>query len=121
MILQERIAKAIYESRNGHGCKPWTKLPIAHKAPYMADAQAALDATAGTVSAKARGLPELDRRFLEFIRDYPPNDMALWHFNGPHVSIPAELWPRLSKYVEIDPAGLVIFKLNEMGTKALEG
>lgn len=44
MTPQERIAKAIYEGRNGAGCKPWEKLPQAHKAPYMADAEAAIKA-----------------------------------------------------------------------------
>lgn len=43
--LQDRIARAIYEGRNGRGCKPWVNLPAAHKAPYRADALAAMVAT----------------------------------------------------------------------------
>ena len=39
-----RVAKSIYESRNGNGCKPWRPLGAAHKAPYLSDAQAALEA-----------------------------------------------------------------------------
>lgn len=40
----ERAARAIYESRNGPGCKPWGHLPRSHKEPYRADARAALAA-----------------------------------------------------------------------------
>lgn len=40
----ERVAKAIYMSRNGHGAKPWSLLPIAHKTPYLDDARAAIEA-----------------------------------------------------------------------------
>ncbi|KAB2674873.1 hypothetical protein [Brucella tritici] len=34
-------AKAIYESRNGARCKPWSQLPQSHQAPYLDDAEAA--------------------------------------------------------------------------------
>lgn len=34
-------AKAIYESRNGARCKPWSHLPTSHQAPYLDDAEAA--------------------------------------------------------------------------------
>lgn len=37
----EEIARAIYERRNGHGCKPWSLLTKAHKEPYLGDAEAA--------------------------------------------------------------------------------
>ena len=40
--MQERLAKAIYEGRNGRGCAPWGRLPGSHKAPYLADALAAM-------------------------------------------------------------------------------
>lgn len=40
----ERVARAIYEGRNGRGCKPWGNLPGAHKEPYLKDAQAAITA-----------------------------------------------------------------------------
>lgn len=39
---KEAIARAIYEWRNGHGCKPWALLTKAHKEPYLGDAEAAL-------------------------------------------------------------------------------
>lgn len=42
--LVEHIAKAIYLSRNGAGCKPWSIQPKAHKQPYLEDARAAIDA-----------------------------------------------------------------------------
>lgn len=42
MTETEAVAKAIYESRNGHGCTPWSRLPGAHKGPYLADAMAAI-------------------------------------------------------------------------------
>ncbi len=63
MTPQERIAKAIYENRNGHGCKPWAKLPIAHKAPYMADAEAALGVMQPQMSGCIKALvPDLKER-----------------------------------------------------------
>lgn len=43
-LVAETAAKAIYESRNGKGCKPWSLLPGSHKEPYVADAKAAIGA-----------------------------------------------------------------------------
>lgn len=42
--LQDRIARAIYEGRNGRGCTPWARLAGAHKRPYVTDALAAMKA-----------------------------------------------------------------------------
>lgn len=42
--MVERVAKAIYEGRNGAGCKPWGRLPSGHKQPYLGDARAAIEA-----------------------------------------------------------------------------
>ena len=42
--MQERIARAIYEGRNGRGCAPWGRVAGAHKAPYFSDALAAMRA-----------------------------------------------------------------------------
>ncbi|MDQ0506002.1 hypothetical protein [Xanthobacter agilis] len=42
--MQERIARSIYESRNGVGCRAWPSLPKAHKAHYIVDALAAMKA-----------------------------------------------------------------------------
>lgn len=38
----DQAARAIYETRNGYGCKPWRLLPMAHKEPYLKDAEAAI-------------------------------------------------------------------------------
>ena len=40
--LVEKVARAIYEGRNGHGCKPWSRQPVTHKDAYMGDATIAL-------------------------------------------------------------------------------
>ena len=40
----EEVARAIYEGRNGHGCKPWARLPKDHQKPYLFDAHAAIKA-----------------------------------------------------------------------------
>jgi hypothetical protein len=42
--MVERVAKAIYEKRNGPGCYPWGNRTKGHKAPYLADARAAIEA-----------------------------------------------------------------------------
>ena len=43
-LVIETAARAIYEARNGRGCKAWSLLPGSHKEPYLADAKAAIDA-----------------------------------------------------------------------------
>lgn len=43
MTLQERIAKAIYENRNGRGTVAWAHRSSEHKRPYMEDARVALE------------------------------------------------------------------------------
>ncbi len=40
--LVERVAKAIYQDRNGTLCKPWNAQPKAHRDPYRSDARAAI-------------------------------------------------------------------------------
>lgn len=40
----ERVARAIYEGRNGSGCKPWAHQPKGHQEPYLKDARAAIEA-----------------------------------------------------------------------------
>lgn len=42
MSKVEEVARAIYEGRNGSGCKAWARLPKAHKQPYVLDALNAL-------------------------------------------------------------------------------
>lgn len=51
--MVEKVARAIYEKRNGHGCKPWTHLPKAHQEPYRSDARAAIES-----------IPDDDETFL---------------------------------------------------------
>lgn len=41
----ERVARAIYEGRNGAGCRAWGSLPTSHRDPYLKDARVALEAT----------------------------------------------------------------------------
>lgn len=43
MNMRERLARAIYQARNGHGAKPWAHQPKAHQEPYLTDADAVLD------------------------------------------------------------------------------
>lgn len=42
MGMVERVAKAIYEKRNGAGCTPWARQKKVHQAPYLSDAVAAI-------------------------------------------------------------------------------
>lgn len=42
--MVERVAKAIYEDRNGPKCYPWGSRTKSHRAPYLADARAAIEA-----------------------------------------------------------------------------
>lgn len=44
MTMVERVAKNIYEGRNGRGCVPWSRRSGGHKAPYLSDARAAIEA-----------------------------------------------------------------------------
>lgn len=64
MNMQERIARNIYERRNGKGCTPWSRLPNSHRDPYLIDAEAALDAlrtpTTGMLAAATRKVGNYD-------------------------------------------------------------
>ena len=44
MEARERLAKAIYESRNGKGCKPFHLHSLAYRRSYLDDADAAIAA-----------------------------------------------------------------------------
>lgn len=48
----ETVARAIYEGRNGAGCRAWGTLPKAHQIPYIADAHVAIAALAEDDPAK---------------------------------------------------------------------
>jgi hypothetical protein len=39
-----KIARSIYEGRNGRGCRSWGGLPKAHQEPYLRDALAVIEA-----------------------------------------------------------------------------
>lgn len=47
MTKLEEVARAIYEGRNGPGARPWAHLQSGHKAPYLTDARAAIEALRG--------------------------------------------------------------------------
>ena len=40
----ERVARAIYEGRNGAGCRAWGAQTISHQEPYLKDATVAIKA-----------------------------------------------------------------------------
>lgn len=42
--MVEKVARAIYEKRNGRGCRPWPLQANWHKEPYLQDAETALRA-----------------------------------------------------------------------------
>ena len=44
MDMVEKVAKSVYEKRNGPGCLPWAHQTKGHRDPYLADARAALEA-----------------------------------------------------------------------------
>lgn len=54
------VARAIYEKRNGAGCKPWSRLPQAHRDPYMTDARAAITAMREPTPAMLEAAAEID-------------------------------------------------------------
>lgn len=58
--MLDRVARAIYEKRNGPGCSPWVNRPKGHKDPYLADARAAIEATREPTPAMiAAGMDEV--------------------------------------------------------------
>lgn len=42
--MVEKVAKAIYEGRNGTGAMPWITISSAHRETYLAGARAAIEA-----------------------------------------------------------------------------
>lgn len=40
--LREKVARAIYEDRNGRGCRAFSTLPAEHRVCYLSDARAAI-------------------------------------------------------------------------------
>lgn len=62
--LIEKVARAIYEKRNGPGCYAWGLRPKAHKEPYLSDARAALSVVS------------------EAMRQVSPEMVAAWAGNG---------------------------------------
>ncbi len=67
MDVTERVAKAIYEGRNGAGCKPWSRLPSGHRAPYLGDALIAIEAM-----FKDSRMREFNGQIVIVNPDFPP-------------------------------------------------
>lgn len=59
MDIFDRVARAIYEKRNGPGCRPWARQPAAYKAPYLDDARAALEVIYAISESRSKALDEL--------------------------------------------------------------
>jgi hypothetical protein len=68
----ERVAKAIYEKRNGAGCVWWVRLPNSHKDPYRADARAAIGAMKEPTDAMMQALHE-----AMFVDKYDATDQPM--------------------------------------------
>jgi hypothetical protein len=51
LILAQKIARAVYEDRNGPGCVPWIRVGNAHQAPYIRDGWAAVRVVRTTLTA----------------------------------------------------------------------
>ena len=66
MTMVEKMAKAIYERRNGYGCKAWSHQPASHREPYLADARSAMQAQSTPTDAMiVDGLIALVKRIDE--------------------------------------------------------
>lgn len=52
--ITNSVAKAIYEKRNGLGCKPWSYQTMSHQQSYLDDAQAAIS----TIRSALQGTTE---------------------------------------------------------------
>lgn len=72
MTMVERVARAIYEKRNGAGCKPWSIQTNAHRAPYLDDAKAAIEA----MRKPTGGMEDWFRDNLEHA------ETGVWIWNG---------------------------------------
>lgn len=67
MGMVEKVARAIYMGRNGHGCKPWGSQTDAHKAPYLTDAKNAMGAAR---DADDEMIVKGDEVVIEFLNDH---------------------------------------------------
>ena len=68
MTMLEKIARAIYQKRNGAEAPPWHRLSMAHKNPYRDDAHAALNAMLDpTDSMKAAGKTAFGVQYTDMI------------------------------------------------------
>lgn len=66
----ERVARAIYESRNGAGCWPWSRQNAAYQKPYLHDARAAIEAMripTQRMRAQGQGMPTAGVTFTAMI------------------------------------------------------
>lgn len=64
MDMVERVARAIYEARNGRGAVPFRHQLKAHQEPYVNDARAAIEAMRETSAEVAEAGNVIVRRSL---------------------------------------------------------
>ena len=77
----EAAARAIYEARNGHGCKPWSILTKAHKEPYLKDATVGSAAYEAALWRPIEEAPELVE-FLAYDSAAKKFDVATRSWDG---------------------------------------
>lgn len=71
----ERVAKAIYEKRNGSGCTPWGRQKKVHQAPYLDDAAAAIEAMRTPTEAMSRVLGDAAKYGTRSNGEVGPKDL----------------------------------------------
>lgn len=67
MTMVERVARAIYEGRNGPGCMAWSRHSNEHRRPYLADARAAIEAMRVQTPPNVVGTPGRGHDFVDFV------------------------------------------------------
>lgn len=77
--MGSRVAAAIYQGRNGRGCRAWASLPAAHKDPYLADARAAIEAMRTPTEAMTAAMSEVAWGDAQSTRWAAGIDAALSH------------------------------------------
>lgn len=55
--LREKVARAIYERRNGHGCMAWSIRAKSHREPYLDDADATMSTIYEALREPSGGMP----------------------------------------------------------------
>lgn len=75
--MVERVARAIYEQRNGFGAKPWGRQPASHREPYLHDAKAALKAAREPTTAMLRAGSSTWDEKISATEPFP-HDLGTW-------------------------------------------